>query len=156
MPIQFIQSSGNIISEDFCRMLSVETRADYVKDASFDIRRVDEHIATSFDLLRERWEEIRTPVLDQKFDTSQIREKWLLPLFEYLDYKPNYLKGYLRSEAGAEFHLSHRDWEDQTAPIIHMVHLTQDLDTKDSHNRSHPNRSPHETLQQFLNTTGHR
>lgn len=156
MPIQFIQSSGNIISEDFCRMLAIETRADYVKDASFEIRRVDEHIAVAFDLLRERWEEIRLQILDEKFDKSQLRDKWLRPLFEYLDYKPFYLKGHLRSETGGEFHLSYRGWEDDTAPIIHMVALDQDLDTKDASNHTHSKKSPHEMLQQFLNTTGHR
>lgn len=137
-------------------MLASETRADYVKDASFDIRRVDEHIAVSFDLLRERWEEIRLLVVEEKFDKSQLRDKWLRPLFEYLDYKPFYLKSYLRSEAGGEFNFSHRGWENETAPIIHMVALSQDLDTKDNDNRSHSRKSPHETVQQFLNTTGHR
>jgi len=155
MPVQFIQSSGNIISEDFCRMLAIETRADYIKDASFDIRRVEEHIATAFDLLRERWEEIRIQVLEDKFDTSQLRDKWLRPLFEYLDYKPFYLKSHLKSESGAEFNLSHRGWDDEKAPIIHMVNLEQDLDTKVRQQRGNSNISPHEAVQQFLNTSAH-
>jgi len=99
MPLSFIKSSGNIITEDFCLALAGDTKADYVKDKSFgpDIKKVDEIIAVSFDLLRERWEEIRSQLLTNRFDNATLRKRWILPFLEMLDYKAVYVASNIKS-----------------------------------------------------------
>lgn len=157
MILSFIKSSGNIITEEFCSSLAGETKADYVKDKSFGAgkKRIDEEIATTFDLLRERWEEIRLDVISDRLDNAALRRKWILPLLEYLDFKPVFVASNVKSKSGTEYHIPYRGWNSEDAPFIHMVHSSQDPDSRDRSNRTHPNRSPHDTLQQLLNTSDH-
>ena len=155
MPLSFIKSSGNIITEDFCLSLASETKADYVKDKSFgpDMKKMDETIAVSFELLRERWEEIRSQLLENRFDNATLRKRWILPLLEMLDYKPVYVATNIKSESGVEYHIPYKGWDSEYAPVIHMVHSAQDFDNKDKTSRTHPNKSPQDCLQQYLNTS---
>jgi len=156
MAVSFIKSSGNIISEDFCKILAEDYESSYVKNASFNAKKIEEDIAVTFDLLRERWEEIRLDIIDKKFDTTHLRNRWLIRVFEYLGYDQKYNKSFVKSDAGIEFQLSHIGWDSPEAPIIHMVGLEQDLDLKDTSNRTHPNKSPHDLLQNFLNVDNHK
>lgn len=157
MPLSFIKSSGNIITEDFCNALAGETKADYVKDKSFGpgMKKVDETIAVSFEMLRERWEEIRTPLLENKFDNATLRKRWILPLLEMLDFEPVFVASNIRSESGTDYHIPYKGWDSDYAPVIHLAHSSQDFDSKDRTNRTHPNKSPQDCLQQFLNTSHH-
>ncbi|MHC1773811.1 MAG: hypothetical protein AB9834_00220 [Lentimicrobium sp.] len=157
MPLSFIKSSGNIITEDFCNALAGETKADYVKDKSFGpgMKKVDETIAVSFEMLRERWEEIRTPLLENKFDNATLRKRWILPLLEMLDFAPVFVASNIRSESGTDYHIPYKGWNSEYAPLIHLAHSSQDFDSKDKTNRTHPNKSPQDCLQQFLNTSHH-
>lgn len=157
MALSFIKSSGNIITEDFCLTLAAETKADYVKDKSFgtDMKKVDEVIASTFDKLRERWEDNRTDILDNKLDTTELRNKWIIPLLKLLGYQPVFSASNTKSESGTDYHISYRGWESEYAPLIHMVHSSQDFDNKDKHSRTHSGKSPHDALQQFLNTSHH-
>lgn len=157
MPLSFIKSSGNIITEDFCNALAGETKAEYVKDKSFgpDMKKVDETIAVSFEMLRERWEEIRTPLLENKFDNATLRKRWILPLLEMLDFGPVFIASNIRSESGTDYHIPYKGWNSEYAPAIHLAHSSQDFDSKDKTNRTHPNKSPQDCLQQFLNTSHH-
>lgn len=156
MAVSFIKSSGNIISEDFCKILAEDYGSSYVKSASFNAKKIEEDIAVTFDLLRERWEEIRLDIIEKKFDTTHLRNRWLVRVFDYLGYDPKYNKSNVKSDAGIEFQLSHIGWDSPEAPIIHMVGLAQDLDLKDASNRTHPNKSPHDLLQNFLNVDKHK
>ncbi len=81
MPLSFIKSSGNIITEDFCLSLANETKADYVKDKSFGdkVKKADDLIASTFELLRERWEENRKSLIEDKLDNAALRKKWIIP-----------------------------------------------------------------------------
>lgn len=157
MPLSFIKSSGNIITEDFCNALAGETKADFVKDKSFGpgMKKVDETIAVSFEMLRERWEEIRTPLLENKFDNATLRKRWILPLLEMLDFAPVFVASNIRSESGTDYHIPYKGWNSDYAPVIHLAHSSQDFDSKDKTNRTHPNKSPQDCLQQFLNTSHH-
>lgn len=156
MALSFIKSSGNIITEDFCMALASETKADYVKDKSFgaDMKKVDEVIASTFEKLRERWEENRLSIIENKFDNSELRNKWIIPLLKSLGYAPKHI-GSVSSESGIEYHIPYKGWESEYAPLVHMVNSAQDFDTKDKHSIAHSKKSPQDYLQQFLNTTHH-
>jgi len=157
MALSFIKSSGNIITEDFCMALANETKAEYVKDKSFgaEIKKVDDVIASTFEKLRERWEENRTLIIGNEYDNATLRKKWLLPFLEVLDYQPVFITSNIKSESGTEYQIPYKGWDSEYAPMIHMVNTTQDFDTKDKHSRTHSNKSPQDCLQQFLNTSHH-
>jgi len=157
MALSFIKSSGNIITEDFCLALASETKAEYVKDKSFgpDVKKVDELIATTFEKLRERWEEHRKQIIGHKLDNTELRNKWILPLLRALDFQPIYFATTTKSESGIEYQIPYKGWESEYAPQIHMVHTTQEFDSKDKRSRTHPNKSPQDCLQQYLNTSHH-
>lgn len=157
MAHSFINTSGNIITEDFCNQLLTETKAEYVKNKSFgeDVKKIDEDIATTFELLRERWEEIRTKVLEDQFDTTQLRDRWIKPFLSMLGFDPQYNAHNLKNNAGIEYHIPYRGWNSAEAPLIHMVHSSADFDTRDKNSRTHPGKSPHDLLQQYLNTSPH-
>ena len=157
MALSFIKSSGNIITEDFCMALANETKADYVKDKSFgaEMKKVDDAIASTFEKLRERWEENRTQIIGNHYDNATLRKKWILPLLEALGYQPVFIASNIKSESGTEYQIPYKGWESEYAPLIHIVNSVQDFDTKDKHSRTHSNKSPQDCLQQFLNTSHH-
>jgi hypothetical protein len=157
MALSFIKSSGNIITEDFCMSLVNETKADYVKDKSFgaDIKKVDDLIASTFEKLRERWEENRTQIIGNELDNANLRKKWILPFLEALNYDPTFISSNIKSESGIEYQIPYRGWDSEYAPLVHMVNSSQDFDTKDKSSRTHSNKSPQDCLQQFLNTSHH-
>ena len=157
MALSFIKSSGNIITEDFCMALANETKADYVKDKSFgaEMRKVDDAIASTFEKLRERWEENRTQIIGNEYDNATLRKKWILPFLEALSHKPIFIASNIKSESGIEYQIPYKGWDSEYAPLIHMVNSVQDFDTKDKHSRTHSNKSPQDCVQQFLNTSHH-
>lgn len=137
--------------------LASETKAEYVKDKSFgtEVKKVDEIIATTFEKLRERWEEHRTQIIENKLDNTELRNKWILPLLKALDYQPVFVASNIKSESGTEYHIPYKGWDSEYAPVIHMVHSAQDFDSKDKQSRTHANKSPQDCLQQYLNTSHH-
>ena len=157
MALSFIKSSGNIITEDFCMALANETKAEYVKDKSFgvEMKKVDDVIASTFEKLRERWEENRTQIIGNDYDNAILRKKWILPLLEALGYQPMFIASNIKSESGTEYQIPYKGWDSEYAPLLHMVNSAQDFDTKDKHSRTHSNKSPQDCLQQFLNTSHH-
>lgn len=157
MTLSFIKSSGSIITEDFCMALANETKADYIKDKSFgvDMKKVDDVIASTFEKLRERWEDNRTQIINNEYDNATLRKKWILPFLEVLGYQPIFIPSNIKSESGTEYHIPYKGWDSEYAPLIHMVNSAQDFDTKDKQSRTHANKSPQDCLQQFLNTSHH-
>jgi hypothetical protein len=144
MAFNFIKASGNIITEDFCISLANETKADYVKDKSFgeSVKKIDETIATSFEKLRERWEENRTSILNNAYDNTNLRQKWIIPFLKELGFDPIFIATNVKSSSGLEYHLPYKGWNAEFAPLIHMVYTNQDLDDKDRSSRTHSNKSP--------------
>jgi hypothetical protein len=157
MALSFIKSSGNIITDDFCLALAQESKADYVKDASFGtgVKKIDEQIAVTFEKLRERWEENRVDILGNKLDTTDLRTKWIIPFMKSLGYDPQFVASNQKSNSGSDYHIPYKGWNSDYAPLVHMVHSGQDFDEKDKSSRTHPNKSPQDCLQQFLNTSNH-
>jgi hypothetical protein len=157
MALSFIKSSGNIITEDFCMAIANETKADYVKDKSFgaEMKNVDDLIASTFEKMRERWEENRTQIIGNEYDNATLRKKWIIPFLEVLGYQPVFIASNIKSESGTEYQIPYKGWDSEYAPLIHIVNSGQDFDTKDKHSRTHSNKSPQDCLQQFLNTSHH-
>jgi len=114
---------------------------------------LEERIATAWELLLERWDAIRNDL--PALDVSQARSRWLLPLFEALDFRPVYLRGdTILDEAGKlRFPLSHRGWDGEGTPVLHTVVPSQDLDGRMVAGRGVKVKSPHDILQAFLNTS---
>lgn len=157
MALNFIKASGNIITEDFCNSLAIETKADYVKDKSYGetVKKIDEIIATTFEKLRERWEENRTSIINNTYDNSNLRQKWILPFLKELGFDPIFIASNIKSASGLEYQIPYKAWDADFAPLIQMVNSSQDLDDKDRNSRTHSNKSPQDCLQQFLNTSDH-
>jgi hypothetical protein len=151
--MSFIKASGNIISEEFCDTLVHDEKSAYIKDASFGIKKVDETIATTFELLRERWEKVRTDIINDKLDNQKLRKRWIIPFLEQLGFEPAFVRQFMDSDAGISYHINYQGWEAENAPKIHIVHTTQDLDNRDTDNRTHPKKSPHDMTQTYLNTS---
>jgi hypothetical protein len=157
MALNFIKASGNIITEDFCNSLASETKAEYVKDKSFgeSVKKIDEVIATTFEKLRERWEENRTSIINNTYDNSNLRQKWIIPFLKELGFDPIFVGSNIKSASGIEYQIPYKAWDSDFAPLILMVNSSQDLDDKDRTSRTHSNKSPQDCLQQFLNTSDH-
>ena len=126
-----ISTSGGLISAAFIENVREPgSRQSGVEPASFALPWADppknpaameETIATAWELLLERWDAVRIDL--PAMDISQVRSRWLLPLFQVLDFDPAYLRGdTVLDEAGRlRFPLSHRGWQGAGAPILHTV-----------------------------------
>lgn len=157
MALSFIKSSGNIITEDFCLAMAGETKAEYVKDKSFGpgVKKIDEIIAVSFEELRVRWEEVRVQIIENNLDTATLRRRWIISLLEKLGYSPVYVSSNVKSGSDTEYQIPYKGWDSDYAPVIHMIHSSQDFDSRDKTSRTHPNKSPQDCIQQYLNTSNH-
>ncbi|HNT74636.1 MAG TPA: hypothetical protein PKH77_06430 [Anaerolineae bacterium] len=109
-------------------------------------------IAAAWELLLERWDAVRAdlPLLD----VSQVRARWLLPLFKALDFDPVYLRSdtLVDENEALRFPLTHRGWE-PGGPVLHMLPVSQDLDARAASGRGYKAKSPHDMLQVFLNVS---
>jgi hypothetical protein len=158
-----ITTSGGLISAAFIENVrEVGSRQRGVEPASFALPwaeasknpgALEETIATAWELLLERWDAVRNDL--PMMDVSQVRSRWLLPLFQLLDFDPVYLRGdTVLDEAGKlRYSLSHRGWDGEGAPILHTVIPCQDLDGRMAAGRGMKAKSPHDMLQAFLNAS---
>lgn len=114
---------------------------------------VEARIAAAWERTLERWDAIHAEV--HAMDVSTVRQRWLLPLFELLDFEPSYLRGdVVLDEAGKlRYPLSHRGWPDD-GPVLHSVAPPQELDARAGSGRGIKAKSPHDMLQAFLNASG--
>jgi hypothetical protein len=106
-----ITTSGGLISAAFIENVREPgSRQRGVKPASFALpwaeppknpAALEETIATAWGLLLERWDAVRNDL--PMMDVSQVRSRWLLPLFQLLDFDPVYLRGdTVLDEVGSE------------------------------------------------------
>lgn len=173
--ITHITTSGGLISTAFIENIRTDkkgkrsgvrepgSRQRRVEPASFALARaeapknpaaLEETIAAAWELLLERWDAIHTQL--PLMDVSQVRARWLLLLFQTLDFDPVYLRGdTILDEAGKlRYSLSHRGWDGEGAPIIHTVAPSQSLDARMAAGRRiQAKKSPHDMLQAFLNAS---
>jgi hypothetical protein len=170
-----ITTSGGLISAAFIENIrEPSSRQRGVEPDSFALpwsvapkspAALEEAIATAWELLLERWDAVRADL--PMMDVSQVRSRWLLPLFQLLDFDPVYLRGdtVLDEEGKLRYPLSHRGWlalsevegevegDGEGAPVIHTVIPSQDLDGRMAAGRGIKNKSPHDMLQAFLNAS---
>ncbi|NLE99982.1 MAG: SAM-dependent DNA methyltransferase, partial [Anaerolineales bacterium] len=157
-----ITSSGGLISAAFIESIREPgSRQRGIEPASFALpwaqapkhaAALEETIATAWELLLERWDAVHSDL--PMMDAPQVRTRWLLPVFELLDFRPAYLRGdtLLDAEGKLRFPLTYRGWEGDGAPVIHTVIPSQDLDDRTA-GRGVKGKSPHDMLQAFLNAS---
>lgn len=110
---------------------------------------LENQITESWEYLKPQWDRIRKDI--HKADTTTIRNRWLLPVFQELGFQPQYLASNLKTTSGEQFNLSHRGWPEDGAPIIHLISPKDTKDEQlDEKTRSNQ-RSPHDELQSYLN-----
>ena len=88
---------------------------------------------------------------------SELRERWVLPLLSVLDWQPTYQRQHLRPSEidDATFPISHRGWNDPSAPPVHIEPSHDEALRLDA--RPAPRtRSPHDEVQQYLNLADER
>ena len=158
-----ITTSGGLISTAFIENIrELGTRQRGIEPESFKLpwseapkkpAALEETIATAWELLKERWDAVRAYL--PMMDASQVRSRWLIPLFQLLDFDPVYLRGdTVLDEAGQlRYPLSHRGWDGDWAPVLHTVIPSQDLDTRAGGGRGAKAKSPHDMVQAFLNAS---
>ena len=123
-----------------------------------DKRELNRQIDSSFKALLERWDALS--IRYQKMTISEARTKWMVPLFKELGFDPGFNKEdiIVDSDDKLRFRLSHRGWISASAPMVHMVAPSQDLEeTGDGSEgevvRRGRTRSPHDEMQAYLNIT---
>ncbi|WP_254534033.1 Eco57I restriction-modification methylase domain-containing protein [Natrinema gelatinilyticum] len=175
----FIETSGGLLTEQTILSLRQE-RFDHpaAKPETFALpgetppteNELEEEIALVWEDLVERWDEVTQKGKLFEMDISEARSKWILKLFQTLDFEPVYQRAHLEVE-GMEFDLSHKGWPDDeiadygemggaTAPILHTVapesERDQDKENKLDRKPEGAGRgasTPHDTLQNFLNAS---
>ncbi len=158
-----IHTSGGLISAAFIENVREPgSRQRGVEPASFALpwssapkspAALEDTIATAWELLLERWDAVRNDLL--LMDLSQLRSRWLLPLFLALDFEPVYQRAdtVLDKDGKLRFPLSHRGWPGDSAPVLHTTAPGQDLDSRAAGPRGPKGKSPHDMLQAFLNAS---
>jgi hypothetical protein len=158
-----ITTSGGLISAVFIdNIRELDTRQPGTEPESFALPWADpprspaaleDDVAAAWELMLERWDVIHDEI--RMMDVSQVRSRWLLPLFAVLDFDPVYVRGdVVLDEAGKlRYPLSHRGWENGAAPYLHTVIPSQQLDERQGNGRGVKSKSPHDTLQAFLNAS---
>lgn len=132
--------SGEILNEDVIGLL---TQPDpRVPGAEMELG----DCAAAFELLSEVWQEIRTEVAD--FDTSKLREKWLMPVFELLGHDLTFLRGHTEFANRKTIPLTHQSG---VKVPVWMLDYGQSSDDKPTEGRNR--RSPHELFQEYLDLT---
>jgi len=150
-----VNNQGNLINEHLLLELSDEkTKYKFAQPDSFrwfgddyqDTPHVHSLVLNSrYEDLVARWDMYFNEF--EEYSISDLRDKWIKPFFAAFGYDLQYQRGDVHS-ADFTFYLSHRGWDQETAPYIHSVGWDQDLDakTKDGRNKY----SPHDTMQRFL------
>ncbi len=161
-----ITSSGGIFTKQFVEsMMQPQISHPAAQAEAFDLPwempqnpvQRNQHIAVTFDLLCEQWDRLRESLATMT--APQVRDRWLKPLLELLEFRWVYQRAdvVLGEDEELRFDLSHRGWSEkdtaERAPIIHTVAPSQGLDERVSGRRSVKGKSPHDLVQTFLNAS---
>ena len=138
-PLSNMSAHGGIITSEFLETIQGENvknpRVEPQCFATFnqptppkDRRELGDEIANSFRLLLERWDAISLRY--QKMSISEARSKWMVPLFKELGFDPDFRREEIvvGGDDKLRYRLSHRGWISESAPKIHMVAPSQDLE----------------------------
>ncbi len=152
-PLEFVHASGGVLARAVLIDAVADTpTSDLFAPAAFaylgrEAERPTNHaetIETAFALARERYEAVAQRL--DEMEVSELRERWLIPLLQLLDFDPVYQRAHLPSEDGRDrFAISHLGWVGNDAPPVLLVR--EDLDAAPGRG----GRSPHEELQAYLN-----
>ncbi|HWO71026.1 MAG TPA: DNA methyltransferase [Actinomycetota bacterium] len=153
-PSPFVHASANLLSpEVLADACAGRPRRAAFAPETFDApghdaptaARLAEDIEAAFELARERYDAVRDRLAT--FPTPELRERWLIPLLQLLDFDPAFQRQHLQAspEDRATFGISHLGWGSPEAPP--MILGAEALDGRPGPRR----RSPHEELQAFLN-----
>ncbi|MBC8383858.1 MAG: N-6 DNA methylase, partial [Candidatus Cloacimonetes bacterium] len=150
-----VNNQGNLINEHLLLELSNEkTKYKFAQPDSFrwfgDDALDTPHIlnliiANRYEDLVARWDMYFNDF--EKYSISELRERWIKPFFAAFSYDLQFQRGDVHS-GDFTFYLSHRGWDQESAPYIHSVQWDQYLDAKTSDGRN--TYSPHDTMQRFL------
>lgn len=161
-----VTTSGGLLTQSFIEaMREASTDRPHTSPGSFEVpweeapsteRELEDNIAGAWELLKERWDSLRqeTESLDD-LDVSTTRERWLLPLFQLLDFEPEFQRADLTptGDEDLRFPVSHRGWDAEHATALHLLEPGQDLDERQGTGRGPKGKSPHDMLQVFLNVS---
>ncbi|MFP9192771.1 Eco57I restriction-modification methylase domain-containing protein [Natrialbaceae archaeon A-CW1-1] len=169
----FINTSGGLLTDELVSKLRQRQCGESaVRPETFalpdtkppEAADLEAEIGEAWDTLRERWDELTMDETLFYMDVSDARTKWILKLFRELGFEPVFQRENLEA-GGIETNLSHKGWPDgdiesygqmggQTAPVLHTVEPGQKLDEKPE-DAPRGAKSPHDTLQEFLNASDH-
>ena len=153
----FITSSGGVLSNQMIDSIyKEETRSEYFKAESYALKEetvdkkvLEENILTTWELLCVEWDKLSFDFDNQ--DIRKVRNRFIIPMFELLEYEPIQLNEPITmgDEGELKFPISHVS---KDVIHIHIVSPKQKLDKKDERTR-YSKRSPHDLMQQFLNSS---
>jgi hypothetical protein len=155
MPYTSITIEGGMFPPDLLdRIAAGELDGQRAADFGMDRNdRLSDEIQSAFSDVRAYWDAFqRRAGHSSDRLTSLTREFWMMPVLETLGFHGNLGLTYQQAavEAGGDtFVISHRAGQDPLAPPVHIAALGQDLGRKPADRR----RSPHATVQEFLNRT---
>lgn len=115
---------------------------DWKHDADFEAG-----LTRAWQTLKDRFDSIHTEL--PYMDLSATRNQWLLPLLRTLGFSPVYQKAHLKlPNVKDTFPISHRGWEGEDAPALHLLSPQEHLDRKPEARGA---KSPQAILQAYLN-----
>ena len=163
-----ITTSGGLLTQTVVDALrDAQTTRPQTKPASFALpwtpaptttARLEDDVATAWELLTERWDYLHTEYggLDT-LDVSQTRQRWLLPMLGLLDFSPKFQRADLLPTDNEDFRfpISHRGWPrgKAAAPPMHLLSPDQSLNERQETGRGPKAKSPHDMVQLFLNVS---
>lgn len=161
-----ITTSGALISSDFLDSLrQVDNSNPRVRPETFvsldgsvpSRKEMDARMVDEWKRLCQQWDEVSFRI--KRMDVSEARRRWIIPLLHGLGYEPVYLSQDVvpGKDERLKFHLSHKGWHESRTtgvpvPFVHTVAPGDDLDTRPPKGGRNA-KSPHGTLQLFLNTS---
>lgn len=171
----FIATSGGLLTEQLlyklrneaCSEESVAPQTFAIGDAVPESdTAVESDISEAWETLVERWDEISRDNSVFGMEVSDIRNQWLLKLFDALGFEPEFQQSNLEA-SGIEANLSHLGWPPQHSvqaagsefdgvpPVLHMTQPDPDhrLDDGDHVGTGARQKSPHDELQTYLNAS---
>ncbi|GEM90046.1 Eco57I restriction-modification methylase domain-containing protein [Oceanithermus desulfurans] len=150
MSLNFFRVQGGLLTDEFLQELAGPSRRDkpygyetfgHKSEDAFLAR-----VAGIFDGLRARYRSVANELKQGRLENGELRRRWLLPLFQALDFEPAYQQRHLRlGERG--FPISHLGWPGpEGPPPLHLVGAPPDLKPP-----KRGAKSAHDLLQNYLN-----
>uniref|UniRef100_UPI0025800633 Eco57I restriction-modification methylase domain-containing protein n=1 Tax=Oceanithermus sp. TaxID=2268145 RepID=UPI0025800633 len=151
MSLNFFRVQGGLLTDEFLQELAGPSRRDKPYGyETFGHKSEDAflaHVAGAFDGLRARYRSVASELKQGRLDNGELRRRWLLPLFQALDFEPVYQQRHLRL-GERSFAISHLGWPgpEGPPPPLHLVGSPPDLKPP-----KRGAKSAHDLLQSYLN-----